>query len=60
MIYRGGLTGTWWCATKWKETGDGHFEAIEKYDITGQMEEILEEAAEERDPAQFDGPEVGE
>jgi len=51
MIYRGGLSGTWWCATKWKDLGDGHFEAIEKFDVTGQIEEILEDHEAE----QFDG-----
>lgn len=42
MIYQGGFTGAWWCATRWKERPDGTFEALEKYDVTGQIEEILE------------------
>lgn len=50
MIYRGGFTQTWWCATRWKDLGDGHFEALEKYDVTGQIEEILADF----DAEQFD------
>jgi hypothetical protein len=41
MIYQGGFTGAWWCATRWKERPDGGFEALEKFDVTGQIEEIL-------------------
>lgn len=48
MIYRGGLSGLWWCATRWKDLGDGNFEALEKYDVTGQIEEILTEVEAER------------
>lgn len=53
MIYQGGFTGAWWCATRWKERPDGTFEALEKFDVTGQIEEILEA----HEFAQRDGPE---
>lgn len=41
MLYQGGFTGTWWCATRWRERPDGGFEALEKYDVSGQIDEIL-------------------
>jgi hypothetical protein len=48
MIYRGGLSGLWWCATRYRENPDGSFEALEKHDVTGQIEEILTEVDAER------------
>lgn len=48
MIYRGGLSGLWWCATRYRENPDGTFEALEKHDVTGQIEEILTEVEAER------------
>lgn len=41
MIYQGAFTGTWWCATKWRDLGEGRFEALEKFDVSTQIDEIL-------------------
>lgn len=56
QIYQGGLTGTWWCATRWRERPDGILEAITRYDVTDQIERIIAEALEAAGVAQYDGP----
>lgn len=44
MVMRSGLTGTWWVVTRYKNLGDGRFEAIEKHLLAAESAGQLEEA----------------
>jgi hypothetical protein len=54
-LFKGGLSDHWYVATKWEDRGDNHFEAVEKYDITHQVNQAIAEAveAEQRERLQF-------
>jgi len=43
MIFRSDLTNRWYYSTRYQDRGEGRFMAIQKTDITEQMEAILRE-----------------
>lgn len=46
-LMRGGLSGTIWCVTRYKDLGDNRFEALEKYDVTDNFHALTMELSPE-------------
>lgn len=43
MVMRSGLTGTWWVVMRYKDLGEGRFEALEKHRLADDSARQLEE-----------------
>lgn len=49
MLSRGGLSQRWYAVTRWKDRGDGLFEAIEKHELAPEVSAALDVAARHKD-----------
>jgi hypothetical protein len=47
MLMRGGLTDRWYVVFRYKDLGDGQYEAIEKHDLSPVSVEVLERLIEQ-------------
>lgn len=42
LLTRGGLSGRIYVVTKWRDLGNGAIEAVEKFDVTDQYDDLYE------------------
>lgn len=49
MLSRGGFSQRWYAVTRWKDKGNGLYEAIEKHELPAELSAALDVAARHKD-----------